>query len=232
MLQRIGWKSVSKAVTHSSPIYLKAAPTIRFDGKINYFHSSRKVENELVVGGLAAVTVAVSLQYALKAYNSIAQKNAVKKDENNSDAEGTTVKSKAEEEKEESSTHQTNNRHDSTEDVAFNATAEAKRAEAKKNPNASTEAGAQQATEGGGIKGILDSWSKWWNARQFQEGGFEDKMSRLEAAKILGVKEYSSPEKIKEAHRKIMQINHPDKGGSAYITAKVNEAKDLLLKGK
>mmetsp|Transcript_37067 Transcript_37067/g.37733 ORF Transcript_37067/g.37733 Transcript_37067/m.37733 type:complete len:202 (+) Transcript_37067:91-696(+) len=66
----------------------------------------------------------------------------------------------------------------------------------------------------------------------FYDGGFDEKMSRNEAALILGVREYSSTERIKEAHRKILVINHPDRGGSAYIAAKVNEAKDLLLKGR
>lgn len=34
---------------------------------------------------------------------------------------------------------------------------------------------------------------------------------------------------VKEAHRRIMIANHPDAGGSSFIAAKVNEAKDMLL---
>jgi hypothetical protein len=44
-----------------------------------------------------------------------------------------------------------------------------------------------------------------------------------------GVRESASEEKVKEAHRKIMIANHPDAGGSSFIAAKVNEAKDILL---
>jgi DnaJ family protein C protein 19 len=71
-----------------------------------------------------------------------------------------------------------------------------------------------------------------WFARNFYDGGFEEKMSRREAALILGVRESAAPERIKDAHRRILLVNHPDRGGSAHIAAKINEAKDLLLKGK
>lgn len=53
-------------------------------------------------------------------------------------------------------------------------------------------------------------------------------MTRREAAAILGVRESVSRDKLKDAHRKIMLANHPDRGGSPYIASKVNEAKDLL----
>ena len=69
-------------------------------------------------------------------------------------------------------------------------------------------------------------------ARNFYDGGFEDKMTKREAALILGVRESAKIERIKDAHRKILLLNHPDRGGSAFIAAKVNEAKDLLMKGK
>ncbi|CAN4117020.1 unnamed protein product [Withania somnifera] len=65
--------------------------------------------------------------------------------------------------------------------------------------------------------------------RKFYEGGFQPKMNRREAALILGVRESTQADKVKEAHRKVMVANHPDSGGSHYLASKINEAKDTLL---
>lgn len=78
-------------------------------------------------------------------------------------------------------------------------------------------------------------FAKWFGAgvgAKYYEGGFEEEMTRREAALILGVRESSPPARIKEAHRKLLVLNHPDTGGSTYIAGKLNEAKELLLKGK
>lgn len=54
-------------------------------------------------------------------------------------------------------------------------------------------------------------------------------MSRAEALAVLGLKEGASEADIKAAHRRMMKVNHPDRGGSADIAARINQAKDVLL---
>ena len=53
-------------------------------------------------------------------------------------------------------------------------------------------------------------------------------MSTKEALAVLGLEEGASQEDIVAAHRAMMQKNHPDRGGSDYLAAKINQAKDKL----
>ncbi|SAM80365.1 related to Mitochondrial DnaJ chaperone [Ustilago bromivora] len=63
------------------------------------------------------------------------------------------------------------------------------------------------------------------------KGGFNSKMGKKEAAQILGLRETAlTKAKVKEAHRRMMIANHPDRGGAPYLASKINEAKDLLDK--
>ncbi|KRY71395.1 Phosphatidate phosphatase LPIN3 [Trichinella pseudospiralis] len=66
---------------------------------------------------------------------------------------------------------------------------------------------------------------------KYYQGGFEKKMTRREAFLILGLNANSSKERIRLAHKRVMLLNHPDRGGSPYLAAKINEAKDMLDKG-
>lgn len=54
-------------------------------------------------------------------------------------------------------------------------------------------------------------------------------MSPAQAHEILGLAPGASADEIREAHRRLMRANHPDAGGSTWIAARLNQARDVLL---
>ena len=53
--------------------------------------------------------------------------------------------------------------------------------------------------------------------------------TREHALEVLGLEEGASEEDIIQAHRRLIQKCHPDKGGSEYLAVQLNKAKDILI---
>jgi hypothetical protein len=87
------------------------------------------------------------------------------------------------------------------------------------------------------LEGYLDRRFPAWrqNAQGDAAGGqrraaSSGKMTDEEAYQILGLQPGAGRDDISRAHRALMKKLHPDQGGSTYLAARVNEAKDTLLR--
>ena len=81
------------------------------------------------------------------------------------------------------------------------------------------------------LEAYLDRYhADTWRAAETGEAGFADQaMSREQAYQILGLNSGAGDQEVRQAHRRLMLKNHPDRGGSTYIAAKINQAKEVLL---
>jgi hypothetical protein len=71
--------------------------------------------------------------------------------------------------------------------------------------------------------------SRRGTSRPFEKPQSSGKMSVAEAYEVLGLKPGASKKEITDAHRKLMQKNHPDRGGNNYFATKLNKAKQTLI---
>jgi hypothetical protein len=80
------------------------------------------------------------------------------------------------------------------------------------------------------LEAWLDRTAPDWRAAEAAppKGG---PMDRAEALAVLGLAEGADEAEIRAAHRRLMQAAHPDHGGSDWLAARVNQARDLLLRG-
>jgi len=74
-----------------------------------------------------------------------------------------------------------------------------------------------------------DAWREHTRGQGTATPGPGAAMTRDEALAILGLAEGAGEDDVRAAHRRLMQRFHPDRGGSDYLAAKINEAKRLLL---
>jgi len=78
---------------------------------------------------------------------------------------------------------------------------------------------------------MLGIFKEWKHYKQEQQpSGDVAVNTREEALDILGLEDSADEKEIKAAYKKLMQKVHPDHEGSEWMAAKLNQAKDLLLK--
>jgi len=74
-----------------------------------------------------------------------------------------------------------------------------------------------------------DDWREYVQGEGTSPQADSTAMTREEALAILGLAKGATEDEVRGAHRRLMQRFHPDRGGSDYLAAKINEAKRLLL---
>ena len=85
------------------------------------------------------------------------------------------------------------------------------------------------------LETYLDRLQPGWRAAGDQAGAAArkagDAMTREEAYAILGLEPGAAETEIREAYHRLMMKIHPDQGGSTYLAAKLNRAREVLLRG-
>ena len=82
------------------------------------------------------------------------------------------------------------------------------------------------------LTAYLDREHKAWRSGEesTEPSSSSDNMSESQAIDILGLEDDATKEDVIQAHRRMMQKVHPDRGGSTYLATKINAAKEMLIK--
>ena len=99
--------------------------------------------------------------------------------------------------------------------------------------------GADLVIKASGV-GVFDAWlerarPEWHAAARAGDAEQADPppsagpMTRVEALAVLGLEENAGADDIRAAHRRLIVLVHPDRGGTPYLAARLNQARDLLL---
>jgi hypothetical protein len=72
---------------------------------------------------------------------------------------------------------------------------------------------------------------RWLQPKKKLPAAPPPRLGESEARAILGVDAAAGPDEIRAAHRRLVSALHPDKGGSAELTRRINLARDTLLRG-
>jgi hypothetical protein len=83
---------------------------------------------------------------------------------------------------------------------------------------------------------LLEAWldrahPEWRDAARAPPPASGGPMTRAEAYAVLGLPEGADEAAIRAAHRRLMRTAHPDSGGSDWMAARLNEARDVLIGG-
>ena len=76
-----------------------------------------------------------------------------------------------------------------------------------------------------------DNWKSQYHRQTYEQKASNgtDPFNRSKALEILGLIDPVTDKQIREAHRRLILANHPDKGGSTFLAAQINKAKEVLL---
>ncbi len=95
------------------------------------------------------------------------------------------------------------------------------------------EAATEDPESGPLLEAWLDRACPGWREAEAEaqaQPGRGGPMTRAEALEVLGLTEGTTEAEIRETHRRLMRAVHPDQGGSGWLAARLNEARDTLLR--